>query len=193
MPQHREKIEDMKKLKTVDIELAVASYLGLYMNLIVPNVRGIGLHECDLLVVSNAGYAWEVEIKISKADLIKDKEKKHGHSSSKIKYLYFAIPDYLLDCLEHIPERAGIISVNSKSLLELLYNERNLSSRDLMYLMGERCCKTIRKPIGCKKPYKFSEAERFKVAMLGSMRIWGLKRKLLQQTHGDEQKEKDYE
>lgn len=166
------------KLKTVDIELAVVSYLKPRVNLIVPNVSwGLGLHECDLLVISSAGYAWEIEIKVSKVDLIKDKEKRHGHISHMIKYLYFAIPDYLIEHSEHIPERAGIITINTESLLELLSNHKNLSSRDLIHFMGERC-KIIRKPIATHKPYKFSEAERLKVAMLGAMRIWGLKRKI---------------
>ena len=145
-----------KKLKASDIEIAVAEYLNVRTNLIVPNISwGMFLHECDLLVLTPAGFAWEVEIKISRADLIKDKEKRHGHHNNKIKSLYFAIPDYLEYCIEHIPERAGVISVNDKLR-----------------------CKTLRRPISVKCPYRFTMQERYKVARLGSMRIWGLKRKI---------------
>ena len=56
--------------------------------------------------------ATEIEIKISLADLKADAHKKHSHSSDKIKYLYFAIPSYMLEkALPFIPERAGIITV----------------------------------------------------------------------------------
>ena len=64
-------------MKAIDIELAVSNYLNPRTNLIVPNVHwGMCLHECDLLVITRSGYAWEVEIKVSRVDLIKNKEKK---------------------------------------------------------------------------------------------------------------------
>jgi len=144
------------KLKAIDIETAVANYFNIRTNLIVPNISwGMFLHECDLLVVTPAGFAWEIEIKVTRADLIKDKDKHHGHYNRKIKDLYFAIPDYLEYCIEYIPDRAGIIIVNERLR-----------------------CKTVRRPILNKNPYKFSIEERYKVARLGSMRIWGLKKKL---------------
>ena len=156
------------KLKTIDIEIAVATYLNVRTNLIVPNISwGLFLHECDLLVITPAGYAWEIEIKVTKADLIKDKEKRHGHRNRKIKDLYFAMPDYLEPHIEHVPERAGIILVN-----------KNLR------------CKTLRRPKSKKTPYRFSQKERYKVARLGSMRIWGLKKNIVALCH---EKENDNE
>ena len=145
-----------KRLKTIDIEIAVAIYFNIRVNLIVPNISwGLFLHECDLLILTPAGFAWEIEIKITKADLIKDKEKKHKHYNSKIKSLYFAIPDYLKHCIEYIPKRAGIILVN-----ERLH------------------CETFRKPETNKNARKFSLNERYHMARLGSMRIWRLKKKI---------------
>ena len=94
------------------MELVLSSYFNSRTNLIVPNVSwGLNLHECDLLIVTPAGYAWEVEIKTTKYDLIRDGEKIHKHGSKKIKYLYFAIPEYLLEWQDHIPVRAGILVV----------------------------------------------------------------------------------
>ena len=140
---------------TIDLEIAVADYFGIRQNLIVPNISwGMGIHECDLLIVTGSGFAYEIEIKISKSDLIKDKLKYHKHFSEKIKKLYFAIPKKLEPFIEHIPDLSGIIIVD---------NNGN--------------CKITREA-KTKGNYKFSEKERLRVARLGTMRIWGLKRKI---------------
>lgn len=144
------------RLKSLDIELAVASHFGTSNNLIVPNISwGFLDYECDLLVVTKSNYAWEIEIKVSRADIIRDKNKRHRHESRKIKFLYFAIPDYLLNCIEHIPDRAGIIVVDSEF----------------------KTCRTERHPLMWKN-YKLSDAEKYQIARLGTLRIWGLKRKI---------------
>lgn len=154
-----------RKLKTVDIEIAVAEYMNPRQKLIVPNISwGMMLHECDLLVITGSGYAREIEIKVSKADLIKDKEKRHGHYSHKIKNLFFAIPDYLEKHKEHIPKRAGIITVSQN-----LYD-------------GSLRCNTIREAENTSD-YKFSYEEKYNVARLGAMRIWGLKKKVVDLRH----------
>lgn len=160
----------MKKIKTLDMEVELSRFLNFRINLIVPNVSwGMFSHECDLIRLTPAGYCSEIEIKVSLSDLKKDKEKKHNHfdggrygyNPNKIKYLYFAIPEYLEQHIEHIPERAGILVVR-----EYQFNW------GLELRTGE-----IRAP---KKQsnYKFSEAERIKLLSLMAMRIWGLKRKL---------------
>ena len=102
-------------MRTIDIEIAVMQFIGIRRNIIVPNVSwgmNIGLHECDLLCLSASNYATEVEIKVSKSDLKKDNDKGHGHFHNHIKYLYFAVPEKLVEfALQHIPERAGLLSV----------------------------------------------------------------------------------
>lgn len=140
-------------VSTQMMEVVVARCLKPRINLIVPNVSwGFFIHECDLLCITPSRYLWEVEIKVSKADLVKDKLKRHRHNSHKIKRLYFAIPDYLEKHIEHIPERAGIIVVNSKFL----------------------GCNIIRSAKNVGK-YKINEGEYLKLAELGCLRIWGLK------------------
>lgn len=152
------------KVTTLDMELTLSLYFKYLRNLVVPNVSwGMGLHECDLLVVTKAGYATEVEIKISKADLVKDKKKYHNHDSDKIKYLYFAIPDYLQEYIEHIPKRAGIIVVGTNK-------DGSLNKR-------ASGCNVIRKA-EVYSDYKFSAQEMYKVARLGALRIWSLKTKI---------------
>lgn len=140
------------------MESCVANFFGITQNLIVPNISwGLGIHECDLLIISKSGYATEVEIKISLADLIKDKKKWHNHDSPKIKYLYFAIPDYLEKNIKHIPEHAGILTVNTSTTRFI--------------------CSVLRKP-EINNKYKFSDREMYKAARLGAIRVWSLKRKI---------------
>ncbi|MBT9170538.1 MAG: hypothetical protein DDT18_00881 [Actinobacteria bacterium] len=103
------------KITVSEIELAVADYFNPRVNLIVPNISwGMFLHECDMLIVTKNNYAYEVEIKTTKSDLVADQKKRHNHSNKKIKKLYFAIPDYLLQYAEYIPDHAGIIVVANK-------------------------------------------------------------------------------
>ena len=104
------------KLSDKDIILAMTDKgkpCNLGSHLVIPNVSwGFGIHECDLISVTNAGYATEIEIKVSVADTKKDKEKSHQHKSEKIKYLYFAMPKSIFDkAKEFVPSRAGIYTV----------------------------------------------------------------------------------
>lgn len=149
----------MPKITTAEMECLVARFLNFRVNLIVPNVTwGMGVHECDLLVATKAGYLWEVEIKVSKADLKKDAEKRHGHRSDKIKHLYFAIPTYLQDCIEHIPTHAGIIVVEPYTKEKVWGRVRKLREAET-----NRAARPI------------PESARYTLARLGAMRIWGLK------------------
>jgi len=105
------------ELHSGDIELALARHLNVNQNVIVPNISwGLHLHEIDLLVLTQSGYAWEIEIKISLSDLKADKKKHHQHFSNKIKRLYFAVPIELQEqALTLIPERAGLFVVGGKA------------------------------------------------------------------------------
>ena len=155
----------MSVITTPEMECALANWFDYRMNLIVPNVHwGLNMHECDLLIVSKAGYCTEVEIKISRADLRADKKKRHGHRCARIKYLYFAVPEKLeAAAIEFAPSRAGIITVKP-----------SMSSMDPRN-DGSPRCKRIREPIVTVKPQPMPDSERYKVARLGALRIWGLK------------------
>jgi hypothetical protein len=156
----------MGKLKapaftTSEIEILLANFFEYRRNLVVPNISwGMGLHECDLLVLSQKGYLTEIEIKISKADLIRDKLKDHGHRSTLLRRLYFAIPIKLMPFIEHVPERAGIIVV-----------EKYMSSTGLW-----RPTAHIKRAatINVSAP-KATPEQRFNMARLGALRIWSLK------------------
>lgn len=159
----------MKKKRVptcMEIEMIVSRLWGWRTNVIVPNISwGAGVHECDLLILSKAGWATEIEIKVSRSDLKKDAEKKHAHSSDKIKYLYFAIPNTLLNCLEFIPERAGVIIITAYE------NEKYEGYH------GE----VFRHPEVNTSAKKWTEVERVNLGRLGCMRIWSLKQALIGQ------------
>jgi len=102
-------------MTSTDIELELANYFNPRSNLIIPNVSwGFNIHECDLLVVSPAGYITEVEIKISKSDIRADLKKRHKHFDTRIKRLFFAIPYNLQDYADLIPEHAGILAIDDR-------------------------------------------------------------------------------
>jgi len=141
-----------------EIEAAVVKYFDPRRCCIVPNVWwGLDLnHECDLFVLTKAGYAYEVEIKVSRVDIKADLKKRFGHSSKKIRKLYFALPEKLQNCIDLIPERAGILIVGPKGIVKKL-REATLNP-------------DVR---------KLTEKESLKLAHLGTMRIWTLKAALL--------------
>lgn len=164
-------------MTTLEMEIALAAHFNHRQNLIVPNVHwGFFIHEIDLLVVTKAGYAYEVEIKVSKADLVKDKDKRHQHHDSRgrIKYLYFAIPGKLVSEISHIPARAGIVTVKKYMATWGRYGTGGYEK----YEKEAYDCQVIRQPetLGA---YKFSDSERYAIARLGALRIWSMKDKLL--------------
>ncbi len=144
-----------------EIELAVAEYFDPRRNLIVPNVYyGMGLnYECDIFVLTKVGYAYEIEIKISRSDLRADMKKRHAHGSKTIRRLYFAIPERLRLSDELIPKRAGILIVNRRGSVEK-FREAGIN----------------------QFAQKLNEKERLKLAELGTMRIWDLKKEIIKGT-----------
>lgn len=149
---------------TLEMEVAISDYFNPRANMIVPNISwGMYIHECDLLVITRAGMGYEVEIKISKADLKKDALKPHAHKHKKIRYLYFAIPEFLADCHDLIPERAGILHVC------------NNVSRYGSGFCGFRV-ECVRPPKDEGRSYKFTNEEKMDLGRLATMRIWTLKR-----------------
>ncbi len=159
------------KISTAEMEIALASHFRYWVNVIVPRVYWgrTEYHECDLLMVSAAGYLTEIEIKVSKADLKRDAKKPHRHRSNEIKRLFFALPEYLEsdDCIDLVPERAGIILVRPMAM-------------DSIRAGWSPYCREIRPAQRNKVAGKIDDATRYKIARLGTLRAWGLKRKLLE-------------
>jgi hypothetical protein len=156
----------------LEMEVCVARKFNIRQCIIVPNISwGLQIHECDLLIVSKSGYATEVEIKISLADLKKDANKKHAHTSQKIKYLYFAIPEKLLPYIEYIPAHAGIFVLKRGK-----YNYGKYSDSPLEYSYVEK----VREPQKNPHSRALFPNEITDVMRLGCMRIWRLKQTVLE-------------
>lgn len=154
-------------MNTLDMEIALMKELDIRRNIIVPNVSwGInGLHECDLLLLTKSGYAWEIEIKVSKSDLLKDKEKSHNHSHNHILQLFFAVPYKLREiALEEIPENAGLYTVRKRTKIYEWESD--------FVVKLERSAKRNTSAI------KWNDKDVLKLTRLGTMRILGLKEKI---------------
>ena len=160
--------------KEIEIEIATR-YFNKRVDLIVPNVTwGFhGFSECDLLVCKNSGYLIEVEIKISKADIVKDNRKKHNHNRRFIKELYFAIPEKLKCFADLIPEDAGIIIVFEKAEIVFLnYNNFEKYTRKHPTL--------LRRAKINPGYMKVTIEDKYKLARLGTLRMWNHKKQLLE-------------
>jgi len=143
-----------------DIEIAVAEHFNSRQNLIVPNVHWGWMlqYEADMVILRQSGYAVEVEIKVSAADIKRDLRKHHQHDSLRFRRRYFAVPEWLKDD-HNIPEYAGIISVKP-------HPNPNVYK---WYAATHRECKPN------KYAHRITDAQRLKLAELGAMRIWDLK------------------
>lgn len=151
------------------MEIGIANMFGIRQNIIVPNVSwGFKMHECDLFIIKKSGVAVEVEIKRSKSDLLKDFEKRHNHvdREKRITEFYYAMPIELYEkCKDLIPENAGII------ICEKCYNEWRKE-----YYVHARIKREAKRIKGARK---LTVEEQLKVARLGTLRIWSLKQKII--------------
>ena len=162
----------LKPIKTIDIEIAIAKYFGVRQNIIVPNISwGFGVHECDLFIIKKTGIAVEVEIKVSKADLINDFKKRHHHidRQHRITEFYYAMPESLYEkCKDIIPEGVGIITC--------------YRYYDTIKKKDEVLTHTQRNSLRIKGARKLTHEEQFRIAVLGCMRIFNLKEKIVKLT-----------
>ena len=161
------------RLTTLDMEIAMLKSVNPRQNLAVlnpswgVNVNGRPIHECDLLYITKTGYATEIEIKISKADLLKDKFKRHGHIHNHIARLYFAVPEKLKElALQEIPERAGLFVV--EEWLDKWAEPHQWRTK----------VKLIREAKRNPRAVKWTEKEQFSLARLGTLRILPMKQKI---------------
>ena len=153
-------------MDTNEVEGAVVNYLNVRRHIIVPNVyTGMFKYELDLCAVDwNSRYAKEVEIKISKSDLKRDLEKPHKHENKMIKFLWFAMPETMRDCVDLVPDRAGVY---------LIHEPRSSD------LFGE--VEILRRPEANKIAKKWNDTDLARLARLGVMRFWDEKKLRLSQ------------
>jgi hypothetical protein len=164
-------------MKTVEVEIAIMNFFDFVRNLIVPNVTPLSRlvqFETDLLIMSNSNYCTAIEIKVSKSDLINDLKKPHiskfndgvkrKYYFSKIKKFYYAIPVELKEvALKQIPPEVGLITVEEY----------------LDYKKRKKYKVNIIKESEILFNYKWTDEEKYKLARLGTLRIFSLKEKLI--------------
>jgi hypothetical protein len=170
-------------MKTLDVEIAIINYFNPRQNIIVPNVSwGIfnstykALHECDVLILRKSGYAVEVEIKVSKSDLLADLKKGHAHYHNLIREFYYAVPKELKEiALGSIPENAGLITISREMVTHYKWDE--FIGRQA-FDVEEDVVRTIRNSKIRTDAEKWSDEKRYQLTRLGTMRILGLKKKI---------------
>jgi hypothetical protein len=158
----RKRKPKIKPITTIEMEVAISNKFGVRENIIVPNISwGLsGMHECDIFIIKKTGYCVEVEIKRSKSDLLADFKKGHHHIDRRIKEFYYCFPESLMaTCEELIPKTAGIIVCKRHG--------------DSVFASFHR------DPTPRLGALKLSKEEQFKVARLGCMRIFSLKKKII--------------
>lgn len=160
----RAKKQKPYRLTAQVIELLLAESFDYRQNVIVPNVSwGMNLpYEADMVVLRKSGYAIEIEIKISAADIKADLQKRHQHDSDLFKELWFAVPEKL-ENHDHIPLTAGIISV---------YWDDRFRSYRARITRGAYINKTAR---------KWDDKKQLALCRLGAIRTWPLKSHLIEQ------------
>ncbi len=106
-------MEKPKYTESIIVEALARSVFPWRQFLLCPNIYfSFGRYEIDLLAITASGYAHEIEIKVTMADLKRDFEKRHFHDNARIKFFWYAIPEPMLEsALPLIPETAGIITV----------------------------------------------------------------------------------
>ena len=131
---------------------------------VVPNVSwGLLPHEADMIAMTDAGYLSEVEIKVSKADFLADREKyKHKLAESRgphelIKEFYYAMPTTVWEkCKpDDLPTGAGLI----------LCGQRNEWGNDIKARVAQKATPNL----GARK---MRDDERHQLMRLGYMRYW---------------------
>ena len=153
-------------MKTPRIEVELLKHFDFTKNLIVNNVTTTSRlvnFETDLLVLSKAGYAHGVEIKVSKSDFKNDFKKSHIKTLDmeryfkNLKFFSYAFPSKLLDFAQkNVDERFGLYSIS--------YQENH----------GWYEVDVVRKPATLFNK-KWSDIDRMHLAHLGCMRIFNSK------------------
>ena len=167
----------IKKTNEGDMALRLSAHFDPRRNLIVPNVSwGLLNYEADMIVMSPGNVVKEIEIKVTRQDLRNDHKKGHGHRDRFITELYYAIPKYLENSQNLIPDHAGIIIVDTST--ERIYNTgvtviRKAKNREYDLSLFEQD-QGVRKQPNLDELIKF----RIQLSRLAMLRMWDLKHTL---------------
>lgn len=155
------------KRSLYEIEVALAEHFNYIKNVIAFNVNGWSgvlpiFHECDMLVLSKAGFLTEIEIKRSYSDFLADFKKNHHHESELIKYFYYAVPESILEKARDFLNENNFLPIDG-----ILCYDEDLNIR------------TVREAISRPDTRKLFIEQQFEVARLGAMRSVKLKKEIV--------------
>ena len=175
-------------IEQIQSRLAHIDKFNLRKNIVVPNVSwGLLNYEADFVSCSKSGYLTEVEIKRSWEDFQKDFKKDHKHDDPRVAYFYYCVPKSIayrvMDALyvvepfeckwrnykitgikDGVPTNAGLITYDNH---DWQGNECEWIGIDFMAIAGRR-----------KAARRLTDQEQLKLAHLGCMRLWDLKKKI---------------
>lgn len=149
-------------LKTKDIQDSLAKhYIEKNHNPVCTNFKGAGYAECDVISISNSDYVYEFEVKISRADFKKDKDKviKHRYLNeafdlkiqkkrrtrkvSKIpNYFTYVCPTDLIR-VDEIPVYAGLIYIDDNYNISTIKKAPILHKDKLDIKLLKRVARTL--------------------------------------------------
>ena len=155
------------KINAKLMTLFVMQYFDPRRNIVVPNVSwGLLNHEADVLVCTKQGYVTEIEIKVSKADFLKDFEKPHGHYDQRITRYYFAVPEILEDYVkEKLPDQWGLLVLRHSKTVNWKTETESHGYKIIEVVKAKR-----------NRSEGFSQLEMRSLTRLGCLRIAGLYR-----------------
>ena len=92
---------------------ALARYFNWWEQRMATEVELGSLRE-DLVVISRAGYVTVVEIKVTRSDWLKDRQKLRRWPSPLISRFFYAVPEpvFKQGIPDHVPSLAGLLVVN---------------------------------------------------------------------------------
>ena len=147
--------DDSKSLTTKDIVKALRSKFVEQKYLI--NNAFVFEWESDFLCVSDSGYVYEIEIKVTRSDFKDDFQKTNKHTILESKSdnnnllrpnkFFYAAPKGLLNTIE-IPEYAGLIEITS-------LDEPAIVSKTAPFLHREKLMDTIKDSLLEKFYYRY--------------------------------------
>lgn len=180
-------MDTSRSLYEIEVAIAKSDEFSYKRNIVAFNVMGISenlklYHECDILVLSKAGYLTEIEIKRSWADFLADFKKPHRIKEVPdriIKYFYYCLPESFLNrAYSELEERkinySGIVTYDENLIISVhgcRFNRTNSMFQGDKCSYGKRAMHPHRK--------LFLE-ERLELARLASMRAIMLREKLIE-------------
>lgn len=173
-------MDTKRSLYEIEVALAESPFFSFKTNIIAFNVCGLSatlpiFHECDMLLVSKSGYLTEIEIKRSFEDFKKDFKKSHKHEDmGLIKNFWFCVPKSIYQKILD----SKILDDNFNTYFSFILYDEDL--RLELRTWSEFATDVMKEKVVDRNYRKLFLEQILEIARLGSMRVIGLKKKLIE-------------